>query len=376
MSAADESNVHAFPIDRSGGYVYAYRRAWTDEHFNDLFDAAVWNYIYQNAVWEPEGRKIRFNGRVVHAERGQLITSLSFLAKGFRTTVKVIRGVLARASAGHMLVMTGGTHFSVITVCKYNDYQPRESLEGKPRANAGRREGNNNKERNYTEGADETRNVGERGGPGGGRLKASPPAPSDDRRGYGNEAALPGQPVLPAIEDVEPERLAPVPVEASAPELGSPSIVVEVLVDPAPVTAPPPEVGSPPAVSNVVPISAPAKPKRERAVKTRWLSGTEVPADWIAEGYAIAFRLGMTELNVEEVAGSFADHWASVGESRADWRAAFRNWIRREQKFYRGSSNGNGYHNGHAGTARPITGQNATVELRRLILEKRRRGSA
>jgi len=63
------------------GWVYAYRKAWTHPAFNNLREAAIWNFLYQNAFWEDGDRN--FNGYTFQLKRGQIVVSISFLAKGF-----------------------------------------------------------------------------------------------------------------------------------------------------------------------------------------------------------------------------------------------------------------------------------------------------
>lgn len=60
----------------------------------------------------------------------------------------------------------------------------------------------------------------------------------------------------------------------------------------------------------------------------RWPDGMEVPADWITE----AERLGMARDRALVEADSFVDFWLSASGQNArkrNWRATWRNWIRR-----------------------------------------------
>jgi len=238
-------------MKREKGYVYAYRRAWNDPHFMDFLDAAVWNYIYQNAVHEPEGRSVRFNGMTIHVQRGQLFTSLSFLATGFRTTVKVIRGILNRAHEGHMLGMSGGKHGTLLTVCNYDVYQPIEAVEGKRRAHVGQHQGNNTKEESKKEDREPYGSL-VAGDADDGR-KGRKPDPAAERQWLGTDDALPGQVPLPGMAELpvarEPVTVPePEPTEQPAPEIQHPEPAPP---DPTVMQAPAPRAEQVPAVATL-----------------------------------------------------------------------------------------------------------------------------
>lgn len=132
------------------GYVKAYRRAWENPVFLNFRDASIWQYLFQNAVWEPEGRTVRFDGRAVTLERGQIITSIRFLAEGFCISEKVVRRVLEGIEKGGMAVLRRAHGGTVVTVCNYSDYQesstPEGHAEGTRRAHDGHAGGTNTNE--------------------------------------------------------------------------------------------------------------------------------------------------------------------------------------------------------------------------------------
>jgi hypothetical protein len=379
----EATNVHHFPINRTKGFTKSYRSKWDNPVFeDDGRKVALWQWLIDHANAGPE--PYRYLGKFgwIELREGEVLISERTLAKRFFLHRNSVRALLHRMTTERMIdVIEDRTHpknGTILTIRNYVVYQRLEESQGPVRdqsAPATRTIGRTSQgpvrdqdQLSKYNNVGDTRNVGERGGPGGERREASPPSPHDDRRGYGNEAALPGQMILPAIEVADQELEPVATVEASAPELGSPAIVVEVLVDPAPVTAPPPEVGSPPAASNVVAIKV-SKPKRERSAKTRWPEGAIVPDDWITEGEELAERLGLHGLNVQELAEAFVDYYRKTGGLIADWRSAWRSFVRMEKKLNKGSYNGNRSFND-----RPVTGQNATLELSRLLAERRGRG--
>lgn len=340
MTAA--SNVHHFPINREQGYTLHYRSMWENKIFRDSREVALWSWLidHVHSKREPFFHPTKYGPVELHY--GEVLIAERVLAEKFFLHRNAVRALLHRlATKGSINLSRDRSHHlagTVLTIVNYEVYQrPRESfdpIENRSPAVGCDRSPNRSEDRSRTKtnnstynNVDETRRAGERGGPGGERRKASPPPPSaDDRRGYGTDAALPGQPVLPAIEEVEPERLAvaAAPVEASAPELGSPSIVVEVPVDPVPVTSPPPEVGAPPAISNVVAIGvSPVRSPAKRA--TRWTLPA-VPPEWIERGHAKREALGLPPADLEKQARRFVAYYTSADcrkPARKDWPASW-----------------------------------------------------
>lgn len=129
------------------GYVYAYRSAWTHPAFNNLLEAAVWNFLYQNAFWEDGERN--FNGQVYLLKRGQIIISMRFLAKGFCMSEKGARMVIQKLEKLKMVATKGMSKGTIITICNYEIYQASKKTEGEQkgehRASTGRAADANNK---------------------------------------------------------------------------------------------------------------------------------------------------------------------------------------------------------------------------------------
>lgn len=132
------------------GYTYAYRSAWYHPAFNNLREAAIWNYLYQNAFWE-DGEK-NMGGHVFKLKRGQIAVSISYLAKGFGMTEKGVRVVIQKLEKLGMVVTQGASRGTIITISNYDTYQKKEKAKGghkgEQRATKGRAEGENNNEGN------------------------------------------------------------------------------------------------------------------------------------------------------------------------------------------------------------------------------------
>ena len=67
--------------------------------------------------------------------------------------------------------------------------------------------------------------------------------------------------------------------------------------------------------------------KRKTSLSDDWF----LPKDW----GNWALEQGLTESEIRTEAECFADYWRSKGETRADWQATWRNWIRRRRTFER-----------------------------------------
>lgn len=132
------------------GYCLAYRNSWTHPAFKDLREAAIWNFLYQNAFWKDGDRQ--FNGYTFQLKRGQIVVSMRFLAQGFGMTEKGARVVIQKLEKLGMVVIQGATKGTIITICNYDKFQSNEKTEGnqqgKPRANEGRSKGANKNEVN------------------------------------------------------------------------------------------------------------------------------------------------------------------------------------------------------------------------------------
>lgn len=132
------------------GYCLAHRKAWTHPIFKDLREAAIWNFLYQNAFWEDGIRN--FNGYVFELKRGQIVVTPRFLAKGFGMTEKGVRLVMQKLEKHQMLAINGTNKGTIVTICNYNKFQSFWKTKGEqedyPRENKGRAKGANNNKTN------------------------------------------------------------------------------------------------------------------------------------------------------------------------------------------------------------------------------------
>lgn len=84
----------------------------------------------------------------------------------------------------------------------------------------------------------------------------------------------------------------------------------------------------------VTPEPLPEK-RREEIKELPRKRGTRLPEDWVIPddwvAWALAERKDWTAPHVLGVAAQFADYWRGKGETRADWLATWRNWVRRDK---------------------------------------------
>ncbi len=82
-------------------------------------------------------------------------------------------------------------------------------------------------------------------------------------------------------------------------------------------------------VTPLVPLTEPENEKRTHRKKTRLPENWFLPKEWGV--WALEQGLTTDEIRIE--ADCFADYWHSKGETRADWLATWRNWVRRKQTW-------------------------------------------
>ena len=145
--------------------VFAVDRGVWDHHMFTTRDAfskrEAWMWLISEAAWKPHRRRIA--GATVNLDRGQLSHSLRHLADQWSWSVKRVRGFLDALTEEAMIATTTGTGVTVITICKYNEYQRVSLPKGTdadtvedtatttPSHTARAREGHNKEDKEYKE---------------------------------------------------------------------------------------------------------------------------------------------------------------------------------------------------------------------------------
>jgi hypothetical protein len=98
-------------------------------HSRDPFSRReAWMWLISEAAWKP--RRYRAGSIVVQLERGQLAHSLRYLADCWGWSVKRVRGLIDDLTQEHMIATATDTGVTVITICKYAEYQRVSLPEG------------------------------------------------------------------------------------------------------------------------------------------------------------------------------------------------------------------------------------------------------
>jgi DNA replication protein DnaD len=112
------------------GYTLSYRDKWTHPVFRNLLEAGMWSWICDSAAWKKT--RVRFNGIMIELERGELATSIRFMASGFGIGEQLTRTFLQNLEKEGM-INTRPTHWgTVITICNYDKYQCLENTDNTP----------------------------------------------------------------------------------------------------------------------------------------------------------------------------------------------------------------------------------------------------
>ena len=146
----------------------------------------AWMWLISEAAWKSRRRRIA--GVTVDLARGQVSHSLRHLAECWGWSVKRVRGFLDALKEDAMIATSSDTGITVITICKYNEYQrvslPKGTDTGTqedtasltPSHTARAHQGHNKEDREYKEYI-EYKESSERESPGSVETMPSPLAP-------------------------------------------------------------------------------------------------------------------------------------------------------------------------------------------------------
>ena len=112
------------------GTVNISRDIWNDAAFKDQpfteREAFIW--MVMEASWKPRERRV--GSITVQLERGQLATSVRFMADAWKWQKSTVDRFLKRLKNRDMIGTESGTGVNIITICKYNEYQSDPSGSG------------------------------------------------------------------------------------------------------------------------------------------------------------------------------------------------------------------------------------------------------
>lgn len=105
------------------GTVNISRDIWNDAAFKlqPFTEREAFMWMIMEASWKP--REKRVGSAVVSLERGQLAASVRFMAEAWSWKKSTVSRFLKRLENRDMIGTVSGTGLSVITICKYDEYQ-------------------------------------------------------------------------------------------------------------------------------------------------------------------------------------------------------------------------------------------------------------
>ena len=143
----------------TGGVIIA-RSLWDDAAFQDepFSEREAWVWMICEAQWKP--REKRVGKVIVKVDRGQFAHSTRFLSEAWKWSHAKVRRFLDRLEKMEMIRRESGTGVSVVTLCKYNEYQLSPQASGTEAAQKRHRSGTNlNKDEIREEGGVRDTNV-------------------------------------------------------------------------------------------------------------------------------------------------------------------------------------------------------------------------
>lgn len=112
------------------GWVRLYRSTLNWEWFDDPLTLQLWVVCLLKANYTPT----RWRG--IEIERGSFVTSVDGLCTATKQTTRQIRTRLARLQASGEISVRATNHKSIITICKFDTYQPIDSDNDKQPTNS------------------------------------------------------------------------------------------------------------------------------------------------------------------------------------------------------------------------------------------------
>lgn len=105
-----------------GGYIRAYRAVFSNPIFKNKGEAMVFIYLVMEAAWAP--MTVRYKGRLIDLQRGQLAISVRDLATAMDRSKGWVERFLEALRNRDMIGTVNETGVNVITICNYDKFQP------------------------------------------------------------------------------------------------------------------------------------------------------------------------------------------------------------------------------------------------------------
>ena len=115
----------------NNSFIKLYRGLLDWEWYSDVNTKTVFIHCLIKANWEDK----KWRGLLI--KRGQFYTSIGNLSNELNLSNKQIRLSLDKLKSTKELDIKGANKGTMITICKYDDYQSLDNQEGKQKANKG-----------------------------------------------------------------------------------------------------------------------------------------------------------------------------------------------------------------------------------------------
>lgn len=116
------------------GWISVHRQIWSHwvaPHGRIFTDMEVWLYLLTEAQFKDSMWPC--NGHLVKIKRGQLVSSIRKLAAIFNMSSDKLYRLLKRMENDGMIERKANTHYTIITIVKYEDYQlPSQYIKHQP----------------------------------------------------------------------------------------------------------------------------------------------------------------------------------------------------------------------------------------------------
>ena len=106
------------------GYILLYRRFLEWEWYNDNNTKTV----FIHCILKANHKDNKWRGKTI--KRGSFFTSLNHLSKETNLTIKQLRTSLKKLENTKEIEQKGASDGTMITICKYDSYQPKVKTKG------------------------------------------------------------------------------------------------------------------------------------------------------------------------------------------------------------------------------------------------------
>lgn len=108
------------------GFIKLYRQVLDNPVFRSDAEAMAFSWMVLKAAWQPAD--VRYKGRIVSLERGQLAVSVRDMATALERSKDWSKRFLQRLSNRDMIATATATGVNVITICNYDEYQSKQEV--------------------------------------------------------------------------------------------------------------------------------------------------------------------------------------------------------------------------------------------------------